>query len=133
MSTAGYDPAVVHNYDLVSILYGADTLRNDDLCGLRYICPEGVLDDGVCLCIYSTGGIIQDKYLGFFQQSPGDSEPLLLSAGNIGPALLDIGIILVRELLYKLVCAGKPCSLTYLLIRGMLIAPAQVFRDRAGE
>ena len=43
------------------------------------------------------GGVVQNQDLGLFQQRPGNAEPLLLAAGDVGAALLDVGVVLIGE------------------------------------
>ena len=67
------------------------------------------------------------------QQGPGDAKPLLLPAGDVGAALLDIGVVLVGELLDKGVRLGQLAHPDHLLVSGVLFAPAEIILDGAGE
>ena len=71
--------------------------------------------------------------LGFLRSAPGDAQPLLLPAGHVRPALLNPGIVAVRETVDELVGTGDAAGRTDLLIAGRLVAPAQIFPDRTGE
>ena len=67
------------------------------------------------------------------EQGPGDAQPLLLPAGDVGAPLLDPGVVAVGEALDELVGAGLAADLGALLFRGVLLAPAEVVQDGAGE
>ena len=60
------------------------------------------------------------------EQGPGDAQPLLLPAGDVGAPLLDPGVVAVGEALDELVGAGLAAGLGALLFRGVLLAPAEV-------
>ena len=68
-----------------------------------------------------------------FQQRSGNAQPLLLPAGHIGAALLDVGIVARGELRNELVRAGQPAGLHQFLVHSLRIAPAEVFPDRSGK
>ena len=87
----------------------------------------------VCSRIYRTGAVIQDQHLRFFQKCPGNTQPLLLSAGYVGTALLNIGIIFFRHPLNKFIGAGQSTGTDALLLGGMLITPAKVVQNRTGK
>ena len=52
------------------------------------------------------GGVVQDQDAGLFQQCAGNAEALLLAAGDVVAALLDVGLVLVGEALDKFIGAG---------------------------
>ena len=83
--------------------------------------------------IHGRGGIVQDQDLRLFQQSAGDAQALLLTAGNVAAALLDMGIVAVREAGDEFIGAGQLAGVNQFLVRGVGIAPAQIFLDGAGE
>ena len=66
---------------------------NNDLGGSGDLPCKGGTDLGVSGGVNGGGGIVQDQDLGLFQQSPGDTQPLLLTAGNVGAAPLDTGVV----------------------------------------
>src|SRR5699024_11155474 len=61
------------------------------------------------------------------------AKTLFLSARDVGSSLLYVGVVLLGEGLYKLIRAGEPACLDYLLVGGVLIAPAEVFLDSSRE
>ena len=106
MVTGGHNPAVIQHQNDVRLLHRGDPLGDNQLGGAGNLLPEGLADHGVGLGIHGGGGVVQNQDFGLFQQRAGDAQPLLLSAGNIGAALLDVGIIAVGEAADKLVRAG---------------------------
>ena len=97
------DPAIVHDQDQVCVLNGGDALRNDQLCRAGNLAAESSTDARVRLGIHRRGGVVQDQDLRFFQKRSGDAQPLLLPAGDIRAALLDIGIVFLGEALDKFI------------------------------
>ena len=77
-----------------------------------------------CFGYPRAGGVVQNQDLRLFQEGPGDAEPLALSAGHVGAALLDIGIVLVRKFLDKAVGLGQLTGVFKLLVGGVGIAPS---------
>ena len=67
------------------------------------------------------------------QQGSGDAQALLLAAGDVGAALLDVGVGALGEAVDELVGAGKVRCLADLVVGGVLVAPAQVLGDGAAE
>src|SRR5699024_2677801 len=122
-----------HNDDAVGVLHAGYTLGNDDLGGFGDIITEALADQRVGLGIDGAGGVVQNQDLGLFQQGAGDAQALFLAAGNIGAALLDPGVVLIRELLDKFVGLGQLAGFQDLVIGGVRVAPAQVVLDGAGK
>lgn len=128
----GNMPIVEHD-DAVGVLHGADALRDDDLRRLRDIGGKGLLDLRVRARIDSACRVIEDKHLRLFEQRAGDAQALLLAAGDICAALLDIGVIAVRHGGDELIRTREHAGVLEFLVRGILIAPAEVLLDRAGK
>ena len=133
MGSDAANRAVIQHDNLIRILYGRDTLGNDNLGGIGNLLPESLPDHGVRMGIHRAGGIVQNQDSRLLQQGSGNTETLLLSAGHIAAALLNPGVILLREALDKFIGAGQLTDADQLLIAGVLIAPAQVFLDGAGK
>lgn len=89
--------AVVHHENEVGILHGRDALGNDDLRRLGDIGAEALADQRVGARVDRGGRVVEDQNLRLFEKRPGDAETLLLSAGDVRAALLDIGVIPVGE------------------------------------
>ena len=115
------------------MLHTGYPLGNDDLGGAGNLAGESRPDLGVGSGIHRAGGVVQDKHLGMLKQRPGNTQPLFLTAGHIGPAPFDAGLITIREALNKLIGAGRPTGLDTLLLSGIRIAPAQVVQNGAGK
>ena len=105
--------APLHKDYAVGVLHAGHALGYDYLGGFRYKFAEALAYKRVGTGIHSARGIIQNKYLGLFQQSAGYTQALLLSARNVGAALLNPGIVFLGELLDKFVRLGKTAGLLH--------------------
>ena len=131
---AGFqNPSAVHNDNHIRVLDGGNPLGDNQLGGAGDFLPEGLADHGIGVGVHGGGGVVQNQDFRLFQQGPGDAQPLLLAAGDIGAALLDVGIVALREALDEFVGAGQAAGMNQLLIGGLGVAPAQIFLDGAGE
>ena len=127
------DAAAVHDEDAVGVLDGGDALRDDDLRGLRDEVAEALTNQGVGLRVDRGGGVVEDEHLRLLQHRTGDAETLLLTTGDVGTALGDEGVVLVREGLNELVGLGELTRGDELLVGRLRVTPAEVLRDGAGE
>mgnify|MGYP006912300482 CR=1 FL=1 len=89
--------AVVHHENEVGILHGRDALGNDDLRRLGDIGAEALADQRVGAGIDRAGRIVKNEDLGLFEKGAGDAQALLLPAGDVRAALLDVGVVPVGE------------------------------------
>ena len=89
--------------------------------------PHSLSDKSVSLGIHRACGVVHNKYFRFFQQCPRDTQTLLLTAGNVGSPLLDVGVVSVGEAGYKLVRLRKLAGFYHFLIGSLLVAPTEVF------
>ena len=124
MGTHRLNPAPVHHYDFVGILYGGNTLGDNEFGGIRNLLPECPADLGVGLRVPSAGGVIQNQYLRFLSERAGDTQPLFLAAGYVAPSLLYVGVVAVREGAHELIRLRKPTGMDQLFVCGLLIAPS---------
>ena len=120
------DPAVVQHQDAVRVLHTGNALGNDDLGGSGDYRLQGIPDFGIRGRIHGAGGIVQNQHFGLLQQGPGNTEPLLLPAGEVGPAPLHPGVIALWQMLDKLVRTGHTAGFPVFLRVAHLLAPAQV-------
>ena len=97
------DRAAVQDENQVCILDGGDALGDDELRRLRDLGAQRSADLRVGFRIDGGGRIVEDQDLRLFQQRPRDTQPLLLSAGDVRAALLDVGVVFVRHLLNELI------------------------------
>ena len=67
MCAVSTDLTIIHNNDVIRILNGRNTLRNDDLGRIRNLFQESLTDQRICLGIYRAGRIIQNQDLWFLQ------------------------------------------------------------------
>ena len=133
MGAAGVYSAVIHYNDLVGVHHRADALGNNDFCGIGDFLTEGLADQGISLGIHGTGAVVQNKDLRLAQDRTGNAQALLLPAGNIGTALLDIGIIPIGEGADKVIGLRQTTGVYQLLVGRIGVAPAQVLLYRPAE
>ena len=133
MRIEGDHAAVVHHDDAVRFLDGQDALGDNEFGRPGDARVEGCPDGGVRRRIHGRGGIVQDQHLRVLQERPGDAQALPLAAGDIGPALVDHGVVPVREALDELIGTGLPAGFLAFLQGGVFLSPAEVFQDGSGE
>ena len=71
--------------------------------------------------------------LGFFSRARAMHSRWLLAAGDVGAALLDVGVVAIGHFFDELIGAGQTAGPLALGQSGVLIAPAEVFQDRPGK
>ena len=54
---------------------------------------QGLLHDELAFVVQRGGGLVQEQDLGLLHQGPGDSDPLLLPAAQLGPPKADVCLI----------------------------------------
>ena len=89
--------SVIEHNDAVGILHRADALRDDDLRRVGNVGRERLLDLRIRARVDGARRVVEDEHLRLFQQRTGDTQALLLAAGNVRAALLDVGVIPVRH------------------------------------
>ena len=133
MAADGVNVPVVEHDDAVRVLHGTDALRDDDLRRLRDIGGKSLLDLRVRARIDGARRVVEDEHFRLLQQRAGDAQALLLAAGDICAALLDIGVIAVWHGGDELIRTREHAGVPEFLVRGILIAPTEVLLDRAGK
>ena len=106
---------IIQDEDAVTVLHTQDTLCNDELGHLWQLGAEALPYLGIGSGIAGRGGVVEDQYLGMFQQGTGNTEPLLLTATDIGTSLFDTGVITLRHLTDELVSLCDTAGGTTLL------------------
>ena len=107
MLALGHDSAAVHDQNQVALLHGGDALGNNDFGGFGNFTGQGLPDGGVGASIHGGGRVVQNQNLRLFQQGTGNAQPLLLTAGDVGAALLNVGIVAIREGADKFIGTGQ--------------------------
>lgn len=118
---------------MVGVFHAGNTLGNDEHRGAGNLFGKALADLGVGAGIHSGGRVVQNQDAGLFQQSTGNAKALLLAAGNVSAALVNVGVVFIGEAINKFIGAGLLACLLDLGIGGILIAPAQVFGNGAAE
>lgn len=121
----------MHHDDAVGLLHGGDALRDDNLRRVRDLVVERLADHLVGLRVDRARGIVEDQDLRLLEQRAGDAQTLALAARHIRAALLDVGVVLVGELLDETVRLCELARVPNLLVSGIRVAPAQILGDRA--
>ena len=127
VSAGGGDAAVVHHDDQVGVLHGGDALRDDDLGGLGDIGSEARADERVGAGIDGGGRVVEDQHLRLLEQRARDAQALLLAAGDVRAALLDVGVVAVGEGADKVVRLRELAGRDELLVRRVLDCPSGGF------
>ena len=108
------------------MLHTGDTLRNDQFRCIRDFLSKRFSDLCVGSGIYGAGTVVQNQDFRFLQKRPGDTKPLLLTAGDIAAALIDPGVVSVRKTLNKFIGTSQMTSLGTLLRGSVFLAPAKI-------
>ena len=103
VATETGDAAVVEHEDAVGMLNGARTLRDDDLGRVGQVARQTLADKRVGLGVDGARGVVENEDLRALQQGARNAQTLLLAAGDVGAALFDVGVVLLREALDELV------------------------------
>src|SRR5699024_7044677 len=127
------DAAAFQHEHMVGVLHAGDALGDDEDGSAGDLFGKALADLGVGGGIDGAGRVVEDQDLGLFEQRARNAQTLLLAAGNVGAALLDVGLVLVGEALDKFIGAGLAAGVLQLFVGGVLIAPAQVFGNGAAE
>ena len=127
------DAAFLHDENHVGFLHGCDALGDDDLGGVGDLVVERLTDQLVRLGVDRGGGVVENQDLRLLQERASDAQALALAAGDVGAALFDVRVVLVRELLDEAVGLRELAGVADLLVGGVRVAPAQVLGDGSGE
>ena len=127
------DLAFVHDDYFIRVLNGRNALRDNYFCRVRYFLAERLSYKRVRVSIDCGGGVVKDKYLGLFQKRTGNTESLLLPAGNIRAALFYVGVVFVGEALDELGSLTEIAYTLNFLVGGVRVAPAKILFDSARE
>ena len=93
------DPALVDDDDLVGLQHGADALR-DHKAGAVAACSASSASWIFVSVSTSTELVLSSRIriLGWVEQRAGDGDALLLPAGQVDAALLDVGVVALGQL-----------------------------------
>ncbi|GAG05115.1 unnamed protein product, partial [marine sediment metagenome] len=84
-----YNYPFVKDNDLVSILYGGETMSYNEGCPILQEFFQRILNEKFCLRVNAGSGLIQDENPGIKGQSPGKSQKLPLPLRESGASFLD--------------------------------------------
>ena len=76
-------------------------------------------DNALALIVERAGGLVQDQHAWIGGQRPRDRDALALAAREVGAALLDKGVVALRQFLDELVCAGDRRATAITCARGI--------------
>ena len=131
MGADSVDLTVVEDDYSVGVLNRGDTLSDDQLGCIGNFFTESFSYHCVCLCVNGAGGVVENKNFRLFEQGSCNAKSLLLSAGDICAAALDIGVVLVGHLLNKFIRLSELADSDYILVGCVFIAPAKIFFYRS--
>jgi hypothetical protein len=126
-------PAVLQNQDEVRPSHGVEIVGNDQgrLPGHEAI--QGFLDLRLAFDVEASHRLVQDQDTGVADDSPGDSDPLSLPAGEGVAPLADDGLVPIFELRYEVVGVGCFGGLDNLLRGSVQLAVRDVLLDSRYE
>ena len=100
------DVAVIENDDRRGVADRGKTVRDDQDGFADDQLLERELDGGLAVAVEGAGGFVEDEDRGVPQESAGQGEALLLSAGEAGAAFADEGVVAGREAENEVVRVG---------------------------
>ena len=127
------DLALLHDQDLIAIDQGGEAVGDDDHGPPAGDAQQVGIDHRFALRIEGAGGLVEDQDARIVDERPRNGEALALAAGEIGRALLDIGLVAIGHALDEFLGAGKPRSLHSIGEREPGAARDDVVPDRAAE
>jgi len=84
--------ALLHEVDLVALLYTAETVRDRDRGTTLGRSIQRVLNDSFTVAVEGRGGFIKEQNSGVTEQSTGDGDTLLLTAAELATLATDLSI-----------------------------------------
>ena len=133
MGAATDNFASVQDDDLMGGFDGADALCDNNSDGFAGDFVQSFAELFVGFHVQSGERIVKDINGGIFSDGAGDREALFLTAGNIGAALGDVGLVLIFQFADKLRSLGYCCGVLDSLVVCGSVAKSDVAFDIAGE
>src|SRR5260370_22444979 len=96
------DAATLKHEDRVGVHQRGEAVRDDNQRPALRDAQQVGVDDGLAVGIERAGRLVEDQDPRIADQRPGDGEPLLLTARQVGRAFLDEGLVAARQLLDEL-------------------------------
>src|SRR5215212_8901926 len=133
MSALGDNFAFIQNDNFVGVDHRADALCDDEGRASPHESIECFLDLRLRIEVNTGGRVIQDENARVEEQGAGNSNALLLSAGERGTAFPDMCVIAIGERQYEVVCLSSFRSGFDLCLRSIRFTESDVLTDRAAE
>src|SRR5260370_14964557 len=89
--------ALVEDEDAVSMLNGAEAVRDDECGAAAEKAVEGIADLQLGFCVHARGRFVEDEEGGIVGEGPGGIDELALADGKRGGSLVDGGAYAFRE------------------------------------
>jgi len=129
-----HDAAFVQDDDAVHVADGGEAVGDDDRRAPAHQLAQRVLDQRLRLRIHAAGRFIEDQQdLRIEGDGPREGEQLLLADGKARAALVDLMLILPRQLFDEVRRVDVFRRLAHALVGDRLVVQADVAGDRAGE
>ena len=125
--------SIIKNNNFICFFYRRNSLSNNDFCCIRSNFFKSISDSCFSSSINSRSAVVKNKNLWFFQQSTGNTKPLLLTTRNIYAPLTKFCFITFRERRNKGICISSLTSFYNLFICSIFVTPFKVFLDSAGK
>ena len=97
-----HDFAIIHIVDDITILYGPQSMGNDDHGLAAVEALDGLHDRRFRIVVQGGRGFVKDQDLRIVIQRPRDADSLTLSAGKAHSAVAHTGVELLRHLLHEI-------------------------------
>src|SRR5215212_4617106 len=133
MLTLRDDFALVQNNNFVGVYYGTNALCDHKGCASPHESIECFLDLRLRIEVNTRGRVIQDENTRVEEQGAGNSNALLLSAGERGTAFPNMCVIAIGERQDEVVCLSSFRSGFDLCLRSIRFPKSDVLTDRAAE
>ena len=102
------DDAAVHDADdAIAIAHRQQPMGDDDDGAACDDLAHVVLDDALAVVVERAGRLIEDQDARVGRERPRDRDALALAAGQVGAALLDHGVVALRQPRDELMRAGE--------------------------
>ena len=128
-----YQLALLQHQDLVAFGQRGQTVGDDDHGPAACNSVQVGVHQRLAFRIERAGGLIQDQDARILDQRAGNRQALLLAAGEVGRAFLDIGLIAIRHPLDEFLGTGQSRGAHHILDRQAGTTGDDIVADRAAE
>ena len=122
--------AVIKHENLIRLHYARGSLRHDKCRHISLKASDRFPERGVRREVERARTVVHNQDLRPLHERAGDREPLLLAAGQIPAALLDLKIKTAFLALHHVLCLRRLKRAPDCIVGGIFISPAHIVADR---